>query len=97
MLFAFTVGRTGTSRSEKGASRWSCFRKVLGLESAKDADGNIIQQAPLPVWALVKTVDCATFWAIRPMKEVIAKIEQASSPALLFSNDLPVLISPPKH
>ena len=27
------------------------FRKVLGLESVKDADGNIIQEAPLPVWA----------------------------------------------
>ena len=27
------------------------LRKVLGLESIKDADGNIIQEAPLPVWA----------------------------------------------
>jgi plasmid replication initiation protein len=27
------------------------LRKVLGLESAKDADGNVIQEAPLPVWA----------------------------------------------
>lgn len=27
------------------------LRKVLGLESVKDADGNIIQVAPLPVWA----------------------------------------------
>ena len=27
------------------------LRKVLGLESVKDADGNIIRQAPLPVWA----------------------------------------------
>ena len=26
-------------------------RKVLGLESVKDADGNVIQEAPLPVWA----------------------------------------------
>ena len=24
---------------------------MLGLESVKDADGNIIQEAPLPVWA----------------------------------------------
>jgi hypothetical protein len=27
------------------------LRKVLGLESIHDADGNIIRQAPLPVWA----------------------------------------------
>jgi len=27
------------------------LRKVLGLESVKDADGNIIRRAPLPVWA----------------------------------------------
>jgi plasmid replication initiation protein len=27
------------------------LRKVLGLESVKDADGDIIRRAPLPVWA----------------------------------------------
>ena len=27
------------------------LRRVLGLESAKDAEGNVIQEAPLPVWA----------------------------------------------
>ena len=27
------------------------LRKVLGLESVKDAGGNVIQEAPLPVWA----------------------------------------------
>jgi Initiator Rep protein, WH2/Initiator Replication protein, WH1 len=27
------------------------LRKVLGLESIKDADGNVIQEAPLPIWA----------------------------------------------
>jgi len=27
------------------------LRRVFGLESIKDADGNIIQEAPLPVWA----------------------------------------------
>jgi Initiator Replication protein len=26
------------------------LRKVLGLESVKDPDGNVIQEAPLPVW-----------------------------------------------
>ncbi len=26
-------------------------RKLLGLESVKDADGNIIREAPLPIWA----------------------------------------------
>ena len=27
------------------------LRKVLGLQSVRDAEGNIIQEAPLPVWA----------------------------------------------
>jgi len=27
------------------------LRKVLGLESVKDVAGNVIQEAPLPVWA----------------------------------------------
>jgi hypothetical protein len=27
------------------------LRKVLGLESIKDADGNVIQEPPLPIWA----------------------------------------------
>jgi plasmid replication initiation protein len=27
------------------------LRKVLGLESVKDAEGNIIQEPPLPIWA----------------------------------------------
>jgi plasmid replication initiation protein len=27
------------------------LRKILGLESVKDAEGNVIQEAPLPIWA----------------------------------------------
>jgi hypothetical protein len=27
------------------------LRRVFGLESIKDAEGNIIKEAPLPVWA----------------------------------------------
>jgi hypothetical protein len=27
------------------------LRKVLGLESVKDAEGKIVQEAPLPIWA----------------------------------------------
>jgi plasmid replication initiation protein len=27
------------------------LRKVLGLDSVKDAEGNVIQEAPLPIWA----------------------------------------------
>jgi plasmid replication initiation protein len=27
------------------------LRRVFGLESVKDADGNVIKEAPLPVWA----------------------------------------------
>jgi hypothetical protein len=34
-----------------GLLRLKQLRKVLGLESVKDAEGNIIQEAPLPVWA----------------------------------------------
>jgi Initiator Replication protein len=51
MLSGFTVGRKSTSRSKQSVFRWRSFRKVLGLESVKDASGNIIQEAPLPVWA----------------------------------------------
>src|SRR3984893_11730780 len=36
-----------------GAKRISIgqLRKVMGLESVKDAEGNVIKEAPLPVWA----------------------------------------------
>jgi hypothetical protein len=27
------------------------LRKVLGLESVKDPEGDVIQEAPLPIWA----------------------------------------------
>jgi Initiator Replication protein len=27
------------------------LRRMFGLESIKDADGNVIKEAPLPVWA----------------------------------------------
>ena len=27
------------------------LRKVLGLESVKDTDGNVIKEPPLPIWA----------------------------------------------
>jgi hypothetical protein len=38
-----TVGKRRISLEE--------LRKVLGLEPVKDADGNTVQEAPLPVWA----------------------------------------------
>jgi plasmid replication initiation protein len=38
-----TVGTKGISLEQ--------LRKVLGLESVKDEAGNIIKEAPLPVWA----------------------------------------------
>ncbi len=36
-----------------GAKRVSLedLRKLLGLESVKDAEGSVIQEPPLPVWA----------------------------------------------
>jgi hypothetical protein len=39
------------SRSETKCISLEQLRKVLGLESVKDAEGNVIQNAPLPVWA----------------------------------------------
>jgi hypothetical protein len=50
-----TIGRKSTSRQGLNALI-KCIsleelRKVLGLESVKDAAGNIIQQPPLPIWA----------------------------------------------
>jgi hypothetical protein len=38
------------ARWEQSASLWSSFEKCSGW-SVKDTDGNIIQEAPLPVWA----------------------------------------------
>ena len=38
-----TVGKKRISLQE--------LRKVLGLESVKDADGNVVQESALPVWA----------------------------------------------
>jgi hypothetical protein len=39
--------------AEDGAKTISLedLRRVFGLESVKDADGNVIKEAPLPVWA----------------------------------------------
>jgi hypothetical protein len=34
------------------------LRKVLGLDSVKDAEGNVIQNAPLPVWANFRQRAC---------------------------------------
>jgi hypothetical protein len=49
--FGCIVGQKNMSRSERSAFRWSSSEKVLGLESVKDAEGNVIQEAPLPLWA----------------------------------------------
>ena len=51
MLSACTVGRKSTYPPKLSASLLDQLRKVLGLESVKDADGNIIQEAPLADWA----------------------------------------------
>ena len=39
--------------AEDGAKTISLeeLRRVFGLESVKDAEGNVIKEAPLPVWA----------------------------------------------
>jgi len=46
---AVQLGEKSTSRSARKAFRRSSFEK--GLESVKDADGNVIQEAPLSVFA----------------------------------------------
>src|SRR5262249_10804045 len=50
-LFACTVGRRHTPRPAPSAFLWNSFARLLGLESIRDGDGNIIRRAPLPVWA----------------------------------------------
>jgi len=40
----YTEARTKTVSLEE-------LRRVLGLESVKDAEGNVIKEAPLPIWA----------------------------------------------
>jgi len=45
-----TVGRRSTLRTESETISLEELRRVFGLESIKDAEGNIIQKAPLPVW-----------------------------------------------
>jgi plasmid replication initiation protein len=46
------------------------LRRVFGLESVKDAEGNIIKEAPLPIWAnfLQRALDVA-------VKEINAKTD----------------------
>src|ERR1700736_1773586 len=44
--WARKYARVGSKRVSLGR-----LRKVLGLESIKDANGNMIQEAPLPIWA----------------------------------------------
>jgi hypothetical protein len=46
-----TGGLESTSRVGKKRISLQEPRKVLGLESAKDADGNVVQESALPVWA----------------------------------------------
>jgi hypothetical protein len=45
-----TVGRRSTLRTESETISLEELRRVFGLESIKDAEGNITQKAPLPVW-----------------------------------------------
>jgi hypothetical protein len=40
-----------SARTKRVSLSLEQLRKVLGLESVKDTDGNIIQEAPLSVWA----------------------------------------------
>jgi hypothetical protein len=37
------------------------LRRVFGIESVKDAEGNVIQEAPLPVWARNRLMICGFF------------------------------------
>jgi Initiator Replication protein len=46
-----TVGQRSTARTEPKQFRLEELRWVFGLGSIKDADGNVIKEARLPVWA----------------------------------------------
>jgi hypothetical protein len=59
--------RSDTSRSETKRISLPRLRKVLGLESVKETDGNIIREAPLPVWANLRQRELDT--AIREINE----------------------------
>jgi hypothetical protein len=48
--FAFTTGQKSAPRIERNISLEE-LRKVLGLESINDAEGNVIEEAPLQLWA----------------------------------------------
>jgi hypothetical protein len=52
------------------------LRKVLGLESVKDADGKVIQEAPLPVWANFRqrALDTAIVERLAPKKISVARL-----------------------
>ncbi len=51
--YAFRLYNWAKKYVEDGAKTITLeeVRRVFGLESVKDAEGNVIQEAPLPVWA----------------------------------------------
>ena len=57
------------------------LRQVLGLESVKDAEGNVIQEPPLPIWANFRQRDLdvaiAEINRKTDLKIAIQSIEQA--------------------
>jgi hypothetical protein len=51
--YALRLYRWAKKHAAAGTKRISLedVRKLLGLESVKDAAGNVIREAPLPIWA----------------------------------------------
>jgi hypothetical protein len=48
------------------------LRRVFGLESVKDAEGNVIHEAPMPVWANFRQRALSgelAPWILRPLPE----------------------------
>ena len=88
-LYSWTKKYAG---DEPRLFRWRELRRVFGLESIKDTEGNVIEEAPLPIWANFK--QRAPDDAIREVNEKtdlkikvasIEQIKQRRVVALTFS------------
>ena len=55
-LPTFTVGRRNTLMKDQRLFSLEELRRVFGLESVKDADGNVVQEAPLPLGIIKRPV-----------------------------------------
>lgn len=71
-------------RLAPSAFRLSSCEKVLGLEGVKDAEGNTVQEPPLPIWANFRQ---------RALDPAIAEIDAKNGPRACNRVDRPVKTS----